>query len=882
MVSISRIYGPLLVVLALLQGSVNAQTFSYSNKPFLSVISDIERQTPYRFLYREALVSDIKITLTAEEDNLMEVLSENLQLRNIGLKIDKERFQALVYSTSGKQKDQKISISGFILDSKTGERLPYSTISWRDEGKLYGTSSTPNGTFHIEAVSNAKNLTFLVSFVGYEPQRLNLSFDEITNWANISIRLEPEPFSGSEILIQGINFYTASDSVLSSLVKVGTFNPLGENNSVRSLQSLPSVSMSSAVNNGINIRGSAADGFQVLLDGQTIYHQSHLFGLLDAMNPDALKTSGFYYDITPAQFQAPLGGTLSLITRTGSLNRVSGSAGFSNTATKATLEGPLAKGKASWLFSGRISHMDELNWFNNQGLIEYGLDVQRPAKVVLPEQVNENLITDVRLNTFDIQNTDARFYDLHSKIYVENARGGQLTLSGYIGSDESSQSYFRDEVDIQNLYETINDWNSQTASASFNTILSDNTFSETSVGISSYGSEYSKGDFEYQIRRGQNDNGPNENSSFLGTLNLENSLQEFSAKQNFHSSLGGITMDYGINYSDFDVEYVERSLTRQSFRSRRTSQLVDVFHQLDINSISPVQLRIGNRVHYFSNGRYLRWSPRIKAEFEIDEPLTVSLGYSKNHQFINRLQFYNINSSDFWILSNEDQAPSSVNYYSAAIRSRYFTRLYIQAEAYIKDYDNLRFHELNSNRISSSFRTTDSPWFFENEGIGRGVEFFVKSTFSKITLSSAYTLSSIELRNPRINDGEYFYADWDRRHQFSFAGELDISRAFDFYLAWTYGSGTPDRLNDQIEEDEPRLPYYSRFDASLNYNVELNKGSLRTSFSVYNLLNRNNPWYSEIRQITIEARNRRDSIGSSRTDIYDLGIQPSFNIAFYF
>ncbi len=870
------------MLLVIAQDTSTAQTFSYSNEPFLSVISDIERQTPYRFLYREALVSGIKITLTATENDLMEKLSGDLQQKNIGLKIDEDRFQALVYSASGQQETQNISISGFVLDNKTGERLPYSTISWRDEGTLFGTSSNPNGFFSIETSSNAKELTFLISFVGYEPQRLKLSFDQITNWKDIAIRLTPEPLSGSEILIQGINFYTASDSVLGSLVKMGTFSPLGESNSVRSLQALPSVSMSSAINSGINIRGSAADGFQVLLDGQTMYHQSHLYGLLDSMNPDALKTSGFYYDITPAQYQAPLGGTLSLITRTGSLNNISGSAGFSNTATKATLEGPVVKGKASWLLSGRISHMDEINWFNNQGLIEYGLDVQRPAKVVLPETVNQNFVRDVRLNTFDIQNTDARFYDLHGKVYIEGTRGEQITLGGYIGSDESSQSYFRDQVDTQNLYETINDWNSQTVSASFNKLLSDHTFSETSVGISMYNSEYFKGDFEYQFRRESNNNDePPTNFSFLGNLTLENSLKEFSAKQNFHTTLGGVTMDYGVNYSDFDVEYIERSIARQSFRSRRTSQLVDVFHQLDIHSLQPVQLSLGNRVHYFSNGKYVRWSPRVKADFTLDTPLTLSIGYSKNHQFINRLEFYNINSSDFWILTNEDQPPSSVNYYSTALRSRYFKRLYIQVEAYIKDYANMRFHELNSGLISSSFRNSDSPWFYENSGLGRGVEFFIRSNFSDFTLSTAYTLSSIEIRNSRLNNGEYFYADWDRRHQISFAGEWDISSAFDFYFSWTYGSGNPDRLNLQLQTEGPRLPAYSRFDASINHKAELRNGALKTSFSIYNLFNRNNPWYSEIRQITIEGRNR-DFNGSSRTDIYDLGIQPSFNIAYYF
>lgn len=126
-------------------------------------------------------------------------------------------------------------------------------------------------------------------------------------------------------------------------MKIGTFSPLGESNAVRSLQMLPAVSMNTALNDGINIRGSSSDGFHVLLDGLTVYNQSHLFGLLDAMNADVLKSSGFYYDVTPAQYQAPLGGTLSLITRTGSINDFRSSFGISNTALKSTVEGPLIK-----------------------------------------------------------------------------------------------------------------------------------------------------------------------------------------------------------------------------------------------------------------------------------------------------------------------------------------------------------------------------------------------------------------------------------------------------------------------------------------------------------------------------------------------------------
>ncbi len=875
-----RILCVLFAILFSAFANINAQSFSYTNEPLLSVISDIETQTPYRFLYRESLISNVRVTLTADEGSVMEELSGRLRTKNIGLKVDEERYQALIYSATEQQDSRQILISGFVLDDNTGERLPYSTISWRDNGELFGVSSNPSGTFTITTTSESQELSFLVSFVGYKPQRFSLSFEDQQIWKGVSIRLEPEPYSGKEILVKGVNFYNASDTAFSGLIKVGAFSPLGENNAVRSLQMLPSVSLSSAINDGINIRGSASDGFQVLLDGQTVYHQSHLFGLLDAMNPDVLKTSGFYYDVTPAQFQAPLGGTLSLITRTGSLNRIQGSAGFSNTAANATLEGPIFRGSSSWLISGRISYLDEINWMNNQDLIEYGLDVNRPADIILNREL-PNFVEEIALNPINIQSTDARFYDLHAKTHFETKNGNQLSISGYIGYDNASQEYLRDQTDLIEPYETSNNWQTNTIAANYSAELSSNTYSVTNIGFSDYRSRYSKGDFEYPVRRQNNSDNVPPDSSILAPLILENTLQDFSAKQSFFSSFEDFSMEYGISYSDFDVEYIQQSINRSSFLSRRTSQLVDVFHQIDVAALENVNLNLGNRIHYFSNGRYLRWSPRIKTEFYINKPVSFGTGFSRNYQFLNQLQFYNINSSDFWILTNEDQPPSSVNYYSAELKIRYFERTYFQVEGYIKDYQNLRLHELNTSGVSTSFRADDTPWFFENEGLGKGLEFLMKNNLGQLVLNSSYTLSSMQLKNEQINNGEYFYAEWDRMHQFSFVSEIMLSKNFDLFISWMYGSGAPNRLDLQRQEESPRLPDYSRMDATITYSSLIKSGKVKASFSIYNILNRNNPWYTEIKQIRVETRNR-DFQTSARTNVFDLGIQPSFNIGFYF
>ena len=873
--------GIALSFLVLLTGNLFSQQFFYENTPVLEVVKDIETNTDYRFLYREALLSGIKVSFNADESSLFERFSSALIRNKLGLKVDSQRNQALIYRSTEDIIQTNIQISGYVVDAKTGERLPFAALSWRDNGIFAGTTTNANGQFNISIASGSSELPILITYVGYDSEQIQFSFTETSIWQDVSIRLTPKPYSGKEILVQGINFYTPNDTVLNGLMKIGSFSPLGESNAVRSLQMLPAVSMSAAVNDGINIRGSSSDGFQVLLDGQTMYGQSHLFGLLDAMNADALKSSGFYYDITPAHFQAPLGGTLSLITRTGSLNDYNASIGISNTAVFSTLEGPIKKGTSSWLISGRISYIDELDWFNNAKMIEYGLDVSRPVGFVDP-RLNTVLIRNVDLNTIDVQNTDASFYDIHGKLYFETKKGTQFIVSGYLGKDEASQTYLRDENDFVSINTSSNFWENNSATVQYNTTIGALTFSESRLGYTAYNSQYYKDDFEFPVVSSQNGL-TRIDSVTIQPLDLENEVLQFDLDQSFTTRFNKGTLNYGFSYSDFDVRYQEIGQVRQSFLSRRTSQLFDVYQQLDIELSGAGNLSIGNRLHYFSNGKYMRWSPRLKSSFHLTEALTFGIGFSRNYQFINRLEFYNINSNDFWILTNEEQPPSAVNYITSGIYHNINPWLYLQAEVYNKKYENLRLHELTTNLVSVSFRNNGVPWFYENDGRSRGIELLMKNRFSNISLTTGYTYSITELRNDRINNGNYFYADWDRRHQLSSAFELNLKKGFTVSTSWTYGSGTPSRI-DLVNIERTlgdRLPFYSRFDINFKYKSILRTGDFETSFSLYNMLNRNNPWYSEFKQVSVTTlRDVRQ--GSVLTHVYDLGVQPSFNVKFNF
>ncbi len=863
--------------------SVTAQDYSYQNKALLEIIRDIESNTEYRFLYREALVANITLTFDAEPSELFEILEQSMLTFGLGLKVNSDRNQAIVYKSGAVSTTLEATIQGFVVDANTGERLPFATISWREFGEIKGVNSDATGRFSISALLPQPMLSLLVSYVGYANQQLTVALDEAIDLSDVTIRLIPKKYDGKEIIVQGVNFYNPTDTLLYGLMKLGSFSPLGESNAVRSLQNLPAVSMNTAVNDGINIRGSASDGFQVLLDGQTLYSQSHLFGLLDAMNPDVLRSSGFYYDITPAQYQAPLGGTLSLITRTGSLNKFSSSVGLSNTAISSTIEGPIKKGSSSFMLSGRWSYLDELDWFNNAKMIEYGLDVNRPLLVVDPRLQNR-IVRGYSLHEIDLQSTNASFYDLHGKLYTEFSNGNQFLISGYFGNDEATQEYLRDERDVITINQTANNWSNATINLAFNAMLNSKIYSQSSIGYTDYNSEFLKDDFPFSVRGNPIGNG---NRIFIDSvtiqpLNLQNGVNQVTLKQDFTAQIESGSINFGINYADFDVQYTELGIVRESFISRRTSQLVDVYTQLDVEASEQFGLSAGSRLHYFSNGQYLRLSPRIKFSLQESEKLAMSFGFSRNYQFINRLTFYNINSNDFWILSNEDQPPSSVNQLSAGLYYHANTWAYFQIEGYYKQFANLRLHQLNTGLISESFKNEDSPWFYQNDGRSHGIEVLIKNWYKEVVITNAYTYSIAEVQNPLLNNGEYFYANWDRRHQLTSTADIELQKGFHLLMAWTFGTGIPSRaeINTQLQSTN-RLPNYSRFDVSLNIKGEFKQSKIEASFSIYNAFDRENVWYSERKQATVTTfRDVRQA--AALTHVFDLGIQPSFNVKLSF
>ncbi len=454
-------------------------------------------------------------------------------------------------------------------------------------------------------------------------------------------------------------------------------------------------------------------------------------------------------------------------------------------------------------------------------------------------------------------------------------------MSGYFGGDDTEQKGERLFSSLStpgnNNFQfkdvsTTNDWQNGAGSVNYQQWLGDQVFSSTILGTSIYKTSFAKDDFTY-IKENALDKSL---QAFTFPFVNESVLNEFKAEQTFEYNLTQAAWSGGLAYNYYLGEYYESSFDRPGYFSSIGTHKVDVFGQFDYSDENGmIDVFTGARLHYYSEGSYVKWSPRLKIKFLPKSMLSFSGGFSRNHQFVNQISLTNAVTSNVWILADKDQPPTSVNYFTAGA---YFTpseHFYLQAETYLKKFEHVRLHEINAFSLSRTFES--NPWFADNKGSSKGIEFLGKTTFSIIEFTQVLSFSEVTLTNPAINSGKPFYADWDRRVHSSSIIALKPTDTFSFFVAWNYATGTPNKISGYESDNTNRLGAYRRMDVSAKYFMQREHYNLTLSASVFNVFGRENPWYRDL-NIAIDQNSTPQKFVGAPVDVYDIGVQPSFNI----
>ena len=94
----------------------------------------------------------------------------------------------------------QFTLRGKVVDSKTGEPLPFVNIVYNDRGQ--GITTELNGTFYLSSKDLIKNIK--LSYVGYSPKQVSLTNND--NNRQITIGLNPLAYQIDEVVVKpGIN-----------------------------------------------------------------------------------------------------------------------------------------------------------------------------------------------------------------------------------------------------------------------------------------------------------------------------------------------------------------------------------------------------------------------------------------------------------------------------------------------------------------------------------------------------------------------------------------------------------------------------------------------------------------------------------------------------
>jgi hypothetical protein len=717
----------------------------------------------------------------------------------------------------------KYTVSGIVKDASTGETLIGATVKLREATN--GTISNAYGFYSVTAAQG--NYTLQVNYVGYQSfiKEINLSKNQ-----QVAIQLQPSN-DLKEVVIKGAirkDQNVSSPQMGLEKLNMAQINSVpvlfGERDVVKAIQLVPGVKSGAEGNTGFYVRGGASDQNLILLDEAVVYNASHLFGFFSTFNSDAIKDVVLYKGGMPAQYGGRLSSALDISMLDGNANNFGVQGGIGLISSRLKVEGPLVKGKGSFMLSGRRTYAD--------AFLKASSDTS-------------------------LKNASLYFYDLNAKANYHFDDKNAVYFSGYLG---------KDVLGLKDLFGT--NWGNTTATLRFNHIFTNRLFSNTSLIYSNYNFTVQSFDVsnDFKVR------------SSIRDFNLKEDLQYYFSNKH--------TLRYGLNLIQHTITPGKISATESSSFNPKTIEdrkglesavyVSDEWHVADnFNLLYGVRLSrfdlfgpgtfssydpVGNPVNsrtYSGSERvksYVYLEPRISASYLINAENSIKVAYGRNTQNIHLLSNSNASSpSDLYVMSSNNLKPEIADQISTGyFRNMDVDKYEFSAEIYYKWLQNQIDYKDGAQLIAN--QNVESQLVY---GVGRayGLELFLKKKYGQFNGWIGYTLSRTERRFDEINEGRYYPARQDRTHDLSLVGVYQLNKRWTFSGTFIYGTGNAVTFPSgkyqlsgitrfyYSDRNSSKMPPTHRLDLGATLEGKLHKRYHSSwTFGLYNAYNHKNPY----------------------------------------
>ncbi len=780
-----------------------------------------------RLSYSAGVVDLSKYAELTGNERTVEDLLKSI-LKNQFLRYVEEEGKIFIIATRPVKK--KFTISGFITDQKSGERLIGASIYLPDKG--LGTTSNVYGFYSITLEEDTLN--FQVTYSGYTPFNALIN---LTRDINLNLPMEQAVVVNQVVVVNSEGRKnSASRTVGKTDVTSGFIKSLpalmGEADVFKSLQMLPGVQGGNEGSSGLNVRGGSPDQNLILIDGVPVYNASHAFGLFSVFNADAVNTVEIIKSGFPASYGGRLSSVIDVHMKEGDKNNFHGEGGIGLVFSKFTMEGPVKKGKSSFLLSGRRTYFDLLF---------------KPV-----------------LSLADAQTKFVPFFsDINAKANFPVGHRGRVYFSLYLGKDSYLSSdwyeYNPDTVYIKSSFTQSFSWGNITGLMRWNHVISNKIFSNLTL-------TYSRYRFKNRINEERESNYEKYN---------------FISDQKYFSGIQDLNLKYDIDYLPHPDHFIKTGISSvlhyyepgvSSFLQKDTSVKVDtrvdnhslygletdLYIEDDIRISDKMKTNIGLRVgSFYVRGKFMAsLQPRMNFVYKLRDKWSLKASGGTMRQFIHLLANSNLGlPTDLWLPVTDRVPPQKSMQFTAGAIYRHDKSLEASMEIYYKTMKNVIDYS-----EGSSFGNAYNDWedmVEMGKGKAYGVEWMVQKRKGEITGLVSYTLGKSTRQFTTINNGKEFPYKYDRRHEVKTAVIWKPSQKFELGANWIFSTGnaislpvayyydpyTSRYIDIYKARNDFRMPNYHRLDLSMRLTKQ-KKHHLRIwTFSIYNVYNRFNSFF---------------------------------------
>ena len=845
-------------------------TKDFQNESLREVLDELFSNTNINYILKDGKVILLNNTYVYTElppDYFNEAKPDKNAVENNNAPIFQEEYisqgavQTRKLVTIGKQRpnaaNKTYTLSGVFRNSKTGEPLQNLSISTTDRTKYAVTDS--EGRFSIRLPYGLNKLE--TNLLGFEKIRQDVI---VYGDGSLNIDLRENTESLEEVVVKSNKDANVRDAVVGvtniDIESIKTIPlVLGERDILKVATTMPGIKTTGEGSSGFNVRGGRADQNLILLDDAVLYNPSHFLGFFSAVNPFTTGSLEIYKASIPAEYGGRLSSVFDIETKSGDMEKFKGEGSVGPITANLAVEVPIVKEKASVIAGFRATYSD---W------ILRSLDEE------------------------ELKNSEASFYDgiVKYKHNIDNNNSLQGTFY-----------YSKDRFSITS--DSIFDYSNRLISLKYG-----HTFSERSrAELILVNSQYKYG-VNYEL------------NEYHAKLNLNYKLSpkhklSYGLSSKLYSIDPGNIVPIGPN-SDVDPKTIDREKGLES--ALYLSDLFEVSDKflLDLGLRYSFYMALGPstqnvyeegvpksessviEVREFGKNESIKTYSgpeyRIAARYLLGNDFSVKGGFNRTIQYLHLLSTNTTQSpTDIWKLSDLNIAPQRANQYSLG----FFKNLpgkdvEFSLEGYYKTMEDLLDYKIGAQLILNEDLETD---LLQGEGRAYGVEFLVKKNSGRFNGYVGYSYSRSEVKldsqlmQERVNNGEFFPANYDKPHDFSVVANYKLTKRFSFSGNFTYQTGRPITYpigryvfagEEQVlysDRNQFRIPDYYRLDLGVNIegNHKLNK--LAHSFiniSVYNVLGRNNPY-------SVFFVNEEGQIKAYKTSIFSVPV-PTITYNFKF